>query len=101
MVEEPVSDEERDELTIVYGQRMRRLIEYPEWETFVEMMETRIKMEEGGLLRPAGEFGDVFAFERAKGAISAIRLSLSQPRLMVEEAERLQAAKLEEEGDDT
>jgi len=98
--DEVLSSEEIDELTIVHGRALKKLIDRPEWETYKIMLEARIEAEVKRLSAGCEGFGDVFAAERRKGEIQGLRMALAQPGFMVEAAEKLLSEKLEKEETD-
>lgn len=99
-LDEPLTEEEIIELTIINGRSLKRFLAYPEWEVYERMLKARIEQMEKTLLEPVSGIEKVFEAERVKGAIHGLRLALTQPRFMVEAAEKLQAEQLEEEDDD-
>ena len=92
-----LKQEDLDDMLIVNGRALRKLISYPEWGTFKRMIEDKIALETASLVTPAMDIGAVLTLERTKGAIVAFRHVLTQPSFMVEAMEELQKRRLEEQ----
>lgn len=88
---------EEGEGIIISGRAFRKLLESPHWTAYTEALERMIEFRLHRLGQPAKDVGDVLTSEFEKGTIEGMRLCLSMPSATVEEMERLQAIKYDED----
>lgn len=75
--------------TLRMGEAFNLMLKSPGWNYFQQILRTRLEVHTNSVMSQTTGIAEVFASERDKGAVMALRMTLNIPLTVIKDAEEI------------